>query len=519
MRRHRFPGLVLGWAFLLAVTLITGGLFGVESALGASPQVTASLDAAVRPEAAGRPTPTLWERLPAAAADDDIPGVPLAVGATVTETVTAEDTGDVYAVTLSEGEEVHLRCDPGKTGSAEGIVHLLVPGAASVDDPIGYDEVAYNLIAGSPTRHWADFDYIPARSGIYYLWVEWTAGALNYELSVTRTSRPALDLVPDADDIPGTSAASGILEGVVSALADPDDVYAVPLTAGKPVTLQLMPLTPYANTISTLAYLTLLDGDTVALADTGGRMLIGPVQAKNNKESSSRQTAEIRYMPAKTGTYFVRVTAGSVPYGSNFAYRLRIVGDGGSAEPPDFSDVAGSPHASAIYELAAQGIVSGYADGTFRPEEPVSRQQFAKMIVKALRVSIGGTEVCPFPDVVGGMDPSDPLYPDKYVAVCAAQGITQGYANGTFGPYDAILRQQLVSMVARAAALPGPPAGYAPGFLPVQFYPEEHYLNARKAAYAGLLDGLPGVGPPFDFYVASTRGECAQVLYNLMERQ
>jgi hypothetical protein len=487
MRRHRFPGLVLGLAVLGAVVLASGGVVGTEPAL--------------------------------AAADDDIPGVPLAVGATVTETVGAGDVADVYAVALSEGEEVHLRCDPGKTGNAQGIVHLVVPGAASVHDPIGYDEVAYNLIAGTPTRHWADFDYVPARSGTYYLWVEWTAGALTYDLSVTRTSRPPLDLVADTDDIPGTAVDSGILEGVVSALADPDDVYAVALTAGKPVTLQLLPLTPYANTISTLGYITLLDTGTVTLADTSGRMLIGPVQAKNSKEAYSRQIAEIRYMPARTGTYFIRVTAGSIPYGSNFAYRLRILGDGGSVEPPDFSDVAGSPHASAIYELAARDIVSGYPDGTFRPSDPVSRQQFAKMIVKTLGLNVGGGEVCPFPDVVGGIDPSDPFYADKYVAVCAAQGITQGFADGTFGPYDRILRQQLISMAARAAALPGPPAGYAPDFLPGQFYPGEHYLNACKAAYAGLLDGLPGLGLTYDFYTPSTRGECAQVLYNLLERQ
>lgn len=504
MRRHRFPGLVLGSAVLLAVALVCTALPGAGQARAAD---TLAAD------------PLPGQQPSVAAADDDIPGSPLEVGATVSGTVTAGDTGDVYAVTLTEGEEVHLRCDPGKVGSAEGIFHLLVPGIASVQNTGRYDEVAYNLIAGSPTRHWADFDYVPARSGTYYLWVEWEAATLDYELSVGRTSRAALDLVSDSDDIPGTPVGSGTLEGVVSALADPDDVYAVALTAGKPVTVQLMPLTPYGNTISALAYLTLLDPDTVSLADAGNRVLLGPVQARNSKEAYTRQTAEIRYMPARTGTYFIRVRAGSAPYASNFAYRLRILGGGGAVEPPDFSDVADSPYMSAIYELTARGIVSGFGDGTFRPGEPVSRQQFAKMIVKTLGLSVTGTEVCPFADVGSGMDLSDPFYPDKYVAVCAARAIAQGYANGTFGPYDHILCQQLISMVARAAALPGPPAGYVTGFLPGQFYPEEHYLNARKAAHAGLLDGLPGVGPSYDFYAPSTRGECAQVLYNLLERQ
>jgi len=60
-------------------------------------------------------------------------------------------------------------------------------------------------------------------------------------------------------------------------------------------------------------------------------------------------------------------------------------------------------------------------------------------------------------------------------------------------------------MVARSVTLAEPPAEYVPDFTPGQFYPEEHYQNARKAAYAGLLAGLQGVGSGYDFFAASTR--------------
>jgi S-layer homology domain len=455
----------------------------------------------------------------ASEADDDIPGVLLRVGGAVLGAVDVTDPADVYALNLNEGEEVHFRCDPGKVGSARGLIHLLVPGVSSVFSSVRYDEVAYNLVAGSPTRHWADFDYIPARAGIYYLWVDWKTDELEYELSVWRTSRAGLESAPDADDIPGTPLAPGIVEGVVSALTDPDDVYAITLAAGKAVTLQLMPLTPYANTVSTFAYLSLLGSHATTIDGNGGDVLAGPVQARNAAQVFSRQTAEIRYIPAKSDTYFVRVTAESVPYRNNFAYRLRVVTDGGSTGLPEFADIADSPYASAIYELATEGIVSGYGDRTFRPGDPVSRQQFAKMIVRTLSLAITGAEICPFPDVATGLDPGDSFYPDKYVAVCAAQGIARGYDDGSFGPYDQIRRQQLISMVARAADLADPDPGYAPDFERGQFYPEEHYSNASRAAYAGLLDGLPGVDSFYDFYTASTRGECAQILYNLLQRQ
>jgi hypothetical protein len=86
----------------------------------------------------------------------------------------------------------------------------------------------------------------------------------------------------------------------------------------------------------------------------------------------------------------------------------------------------------------------------------------------------------------------------------------------TFAPFESITRQQLITMVARAAGLPAPPPGYNPPFLPGQFYPEEHYQNARKAAHAGLLDGLQGLGATYDFYAPASRGECAQLLFNLL---
>jgi hypothetical protein len=87
-----------------------------------------------------------------------------------------------------------------------------------------------------------------------------------------------------------------------------------------------------------------------------------------------------------------------------------------------------------------------------------------------------------------------------------------------FVPAAPITHQQLITMVARAAGLSDPPADYTPPFAAAQFSLADHYTNARKAAYAGLLDGLQGVGPTYDFLRPSTRGECAQLLYSLSQR-
>jgi hypothetical protein len=183
-----------------------------------------------------------------------------------------------------------------------------------------------------------------------------------------------------------------------------------------------------------------------------------------------------------------------------------------------FPDVSSHhPYVSAIEDLASHGIVRGFVDGTFGPDKLVTRQQFAKMVVNTLGLNVTGSEMCPFADVLTQIG-DDPFYPSKYVAVCAAHGITLGKTPTSFAPYDNITRQQLITMIVRAVNLSEPPADYTPPFSSGQFYPEEHYLNARKAAYAALLDGLQDIGPAYGFMSPATRGEVCALLYNLLHR-
>ena len=186
---------------------------------------------------------------------------------------------------------------------------------------------------------------------------------------------------------------------------------------------------------------------------------------------------------------------------------------------PSFSDIATSPYQTAIEGVAARGIVSGFTDGTFRPGDTVKRQQFAKAIVLSLGLHVSLSDICPFPDVPSGLDPNDPFYPNNYVAVCAAHGITQGLTPTTFAPYDPIKRFQLITMVVRGlndrypGLLQTPPANYPSTWNP-NLSPQ-HGQNARLAEYNGLLAGLPLASlNPFD---PMPRGEVAQLLWNMVQ--
>lgn len=180
---------------------------------------------------------------------------------------------------------------------------------------------------------------------------------------------------------------------------------------------------------------------------------------------------------------------------------------------PTFTDVPPShPYSLQINDMAARHVVDGYGNGRFGPEDWVKRQQFAKMIVLGMGYPVSEADVCFFNDVD---KPSNNLYPDNYIAVAAARGITVGLVPGQFVPWNDISRAQLITMVARAAGLGDPPAGYTP---PFPNFSDTHYPWARIAAYAGLLSGLEDMGADYDFWAPATRGEVCAVLYNLLNR-
>lgn len=184
-----------------------------------------------------------------------------------------------------------------------------------------------------------------------------------------------------------------------------------------------------------------------------------------------------------------------------------------------FPDVPGThPYVVAIQDLADRGIIQGYADGRFGPDDKVTRQQFAKMVVLAGEYPVGAGAVCPFSDVAEQMG-DDPLYPSKYVAVAAAHGITVGRTPTSFDPYSNITRYQVVTMVVRAAddlqtgLLTPTPAGWmgTPGWSS----DPTHGGNALRAEYNGLMSVLEL--PALDPYGNMSRGEVAQVLHNLRQ--
>jgi predicted dienelactone hydrolase len=109
--------------------------------------------------------------------------------------------------------------------------------------------------------------------------------------------------------------------------------------------------------------------------------------------------------------------------------------------PSRFPDVAGSVHAGDIEALAAAGIIDGYADGTFRPLEPIRRDHVAALVARWLGVEPVADG--PFTDIA--RTPHAGAINALYEI-----GVVNGRTASTFAPSLDIRRDQFASVVSRA---------------------------------------------------------------------
>ncbi len=115
-----------------------------------------------------------------------------------------------------------------------------------------------------------------------------------------------------------------------------------------------------------------------------------------------------------------------------------------------FSDVSDARLNRIVDELSAKNIVSGFADGTFRPDDPVTRAQMAKLIAVAENLSLNSAAV----ETTAFRDIPVKFWAASYIRASHAAGIIKGYANpdGTFSfrPSNQITRGELARMLFRA---------------------------------------------------------------------
>ncbi len=152
---------------------------------------------------------------------------------------------------------------------------------------------------------------------------------------------------------------------------------------------------------------------------------------------------------------------------------------------------------NAISQLSSLGIINGFADGSFHPDETLTRAQFAKIAVYMLgeqENAAARSASMVFSDV-----PKD-NWASGYINYIAEKEIINGYPDGTFGANDTINYAQALTILIRLLGYSGEDVGYR--------WPDG-YIS--RASALGITRNMS-----FDTYENLTRGNAAYLVYNTL---
>lgn len=114
--------------------------------------------------------------------------------------------------------------------------------------------------------------------------------------------------------------------------------------------------------------------------------------------------------------------------------------------PRTFSDIQASPYADELNTLAIYQLLSGYEDGTFAPQSPITRAEFCAMVTAALDLTPAAATAARFSDVS-----ADAWYAGA-VGAMTGKAFLAGYEDGSFRPDAPISYQELVCVLENVSA-------------------------------------------------------------------
>lgn len=165
------------------------------------------------------------------------------------------------------------------------------------------------------------------------------------------------------------------------------------------------------------------------------------------------------------------------------------------------TDIVGAPVEPAVLRLAGLGILEGYPDGTFKPNNPITRAEYAAVVYRATRLTaISGNTL--FADVPASHWASGYIKAATQAGLIKGRGLVGGV--NIFDPEADISYDEAVTLVVRALgyeSLAQSSGGFPTGYLVV-------------ANQKGLLQGISG-----NLSMPATRALVAQLTFNALEIQ
>ncbi len=183
----------------------------------------------------------------------------------------------------------------------------------------------------------------------------------------------------------------------------------------------------------------------------------------------------------------------------------------GVAQAMDFSDVPPShPNYTAIMDLKEKGTISGYPDGTFKPDQVVNRVEALKIIL------LGAAVVVPNNTGTGGFSDTLPNeWYAKYLLKAKELGVVSGYPDGTFKPTQTVNLVENLKMLIETRNIN----------MSAVFVAENPFADAFKdqwyAKYVQYAKDHQWISGDSQNKIypsqGMTRGKLAQLIYNSMQ--
>lgn len=169
-----------------------------------------------------------------------------------------------------------------------------------------------------------------------------------------------------------------------------------------------------------------------------------------------------------------------------------------------FSDVTEeSAYNTPLGYLKNKGVITGYADGTFKPEQTVNRAEALKMLIGGFSKNLQPNDGS-FPDV-----PKDAWY-SSYVATALAEGYVNGYPDGKFRPENTLNKAEALKIVHTISGTTASHTTIDPS-IPANEWYAPFLLSSYDKQWIDA--GTPG---SYALTSSMTRGELATILYRAL---
>ncbi len=169
----------------------------------------------------------------------------------------------------------------------------------------------------------------------------------------------------------------------------------------------------------------------------------------------------------------------------------------------EFNDVGSHWAAQAIEKAVGSGIVFGYADGSFRPNDTATRAEFVTMVGRALGLNATGGTLS-FADA-GNVPP----WASRFFAKLVEDKVISGYADGTLRPHNSLTRTEMTVILVKALGIEVD-RNAKPTFADASGIPAWASAYVAAAHKAGLINGVGG--NLFNPQAEATRGEVVTIL-------